>query len=442
MSKEELNITFSEEENKPLIIEEDAINDNKETILNVNNNDSEVKKNNDNDNILENDEVINENNENEENEPLVKSSVSPKKPTSKKRLYWVDCLRVFSSFLVVFIHCSNISLKIPIDYKKYNGRVLIVYCCIARPCVPLFLMISGIFFLNPDKKISIKMIYTKYILRILKSIIFWSLYYNIIDYYVVRNKKFEYSKETIITLMKNIFVGGGHLWYLYLTIGLYILTPIYRLVVTDRKIAWYATIIYSIVTQFLITLFDFFTIGLNWDVKFLYDTLENLLIYKFGHYLCYYLLGYLVSTQEFTKKRYIYLSYFIGILGSCLSVAFRFISCYHYHKDVHKLSKYHHFNVAMGAYGIFVFFKYTVNHAIEPLMEKEWCRKVLSVFSECSFGVYLLHYSIYPLFCRMNFHSQIFDPLYWVPIYSVILYTTTFICVYLLRKINFFKTVM
>jgi surface polysaccharide O-acyltransferase-like enzyme len=363
-----------------------------------------------------------------------------KKP---ERLYWVDCLRVFASYLVVFIHCSNVLLKPSIDYKSFNGRVLIAFCAFTRPCVPLFIMISGMLFLNPKKKVTLKMIFNKYIPRIFKCYLFWTLYYGIIDKYIIKydNKTYIFNKDLIIEMIKVCIIRGcGHLWYLNFTIGVYLMTPIYRPVVRDRTLGWYLVALCCIVAQLVPTIHEFFIIVFGIDFQVIRTYIENLVIYTAGNYLGYYIIGYMVASHEFSKKRYIYLSYFIGLLGNVLSVVFRFISCYHYNKNVHNLSKYYNFNVCMGAYGTFVFFKYAVNGWVRK--RGKTFLKIIKLLSDCSMGVYLIHFTMYHIFYKLNFHSQLLNPLYWVPIYSLILYAVCFAMVYVLRKVPFIKEFM
>jgi len=391
----------------------------------------------------EDDIIMNVNNE---REPILNESDNPRRKRDKKekRIYWVDCLRVFSSFLVVFIHCNNLALNPDIDYKTHNGRVLIIYCSLTRPCVLLFMMISGMFFLNPKKEITTKMIYTKYISRLLKCYIFWSLYYCIFDRFVINYDKKEYIYNFDLikdTFFKFIIDEDSHLWYINFSIGAYIVTPIYREITKNRKLGWYTVGLCTFIAHIIVTIHEFFIVAFGINLQIIRTYVKNLIINTAGKYLAYYIFGYMIATHHFTKTKYIYYSYAVGIIGAVLTVIFRFMACYHYDANVHTLSKYYNFNVAMNTFGIFTFFKYSVRRGIKPLLKYKKFINSLSKLSECSLGVYLIHMSVYHFFCRINFHSQTFDPLFWSPIYSIILYIVCFCIVYCLRKIPFFKIV-
>ena len=44
---------------------------------------------------------------NKKNEAPLKNS----NPAIKERLYWVDALRIFAAYSVIFIHCTDVDLK-------------------------------------------------------------------------------------------------------------------------------------------------------------------------------------------------------------------------------------------------------------------------------------------------------------------------------------------
>ncbi|ORX86259.1 hypothetical protein BCR32DRAFT_290116 [Anaeromyces robustus] len=405
-----------------------------------------IKRNKNDNNTLMNMDIIYNEEDPMLNEPKNKKSKRKfrAKNKKKKRIYWIDCLRVFSSFLVVFIHCNNLSLKPDIDYKTHNGRVFIIYCSLTRPCVLLFMMISGMFFLNPRKEITTKMIYTKYIPRLLKCYIFWSIYYTIFDRFIINYDQTEYTFNFDLikdTFNKIIIDEESHLWYIDFTIGAYIVTPIYREVIKNRKIGWYLVGISTFFAHIIPTIHEFFLVAFDIDLQIIRTYIKHLNINTAGKYLAYYIFGYMIATHHFSKKKYIYYSYLVGILGAILSVIFRFMACYYYDANVHFLAKYYSFNVAMNAFGIFMFFKYSVRRSIRPLIKLKIFRDTLSKLSECSLGIYLIHMSVYHFLCRINFHSQTFDPLLWSPIYSLILYILCFYIVKYLREIPFFKIV-
>lgn len=111
-------------------------------------------------------------------------------------------------------------------------------------------MISGMFFLNPNKEIDFKKVFFKYILRILLTIIFWGLFYQFAKF--ILHHKAITMKKIVVAFAKIPFGPPWyHLWCLYMLIGLYLLVPLYRIFTknTTEK-------------QFLYLLILFFIFGL------------------------------------------------------------------------------------------------------------------------------------------------------------------------------------
>jgi len=360
----------------------------------------------------------------------------------QERIYWLDCLRVVACYCIIIVQCSNVLLKPSINYKNFNGKVLIAYCSFLRPFILIFMMISGTLFLNPRKNITLKNIMNKYVPRILKLYIFWTLFYGIIDKYIIKydNKSISFSKGVLLEIIKNCIIrGGSHLWYLNYTLGAYLTVPIYRSVVRDRSIGWYLVALCCILTQIVPTIHEFCVIVFGIDLQVIRNYIDNLFVYTAGNYLGYFVLGYMISTQNF-KKSYIYLAYLIGLIGNVLTVVFRLMACHHYDKNAYNLSRYYNFNLCMGAVGIFVFFKYAVSGWVKSRSEK--FIKILTTLSECTRGVYLIHLFIYHVFTKLHFHSQLLYPLVWVPIYSFIVFGVSLGIVYLLRRVPFVKHIL
>ena len=74
--------------------------------------------------------------------------------------------------------------------------------------------------------------------------IVWTLIYTIFYSLYILNKKID-EKE----LIDRIITGYSHMWYLILTIGLYIMVPIFKRIITTKKATRY----------FLIVIFIFFS---------------------------------------------------------------------------------------------------------------------------------------------------------------------------------------
>ncbi|OWV15443.1 hypothetical protein B7991_14560 [Fibrobacter sp. UWB3] len=61
--------------------------------------------------------------------------------------------------------------------QSFTWQVVNFYECMVRWAVPVFVMVSGMFFLNPQKEITLSKLYRKNIFRIVMALITWGLFY-------------------------------------------------------------------------------------------------------------------------------------------------------------------------------------------------------------------------------------------------------------------------
>jgi len=373
----------------------------------------------------------------EEKLAIVILAEKAKQESKPKRIFWVDWLRIFSSILIVFVQCSEDTIK-PKIFGSSNWVSLLIYNSLSKPCIPLFLMISSMLLLNPEKELSFKKIMTKYFTRAIKCYIVWSIYYNTIDTYIVNFKsvKYEWSWKQVGQTVLNIITAknGDHLWYLKVIMVLYLVTPLFRKLMHNRERAWYIAIMFMLITQFFPT-----TAELSFDslIKKLIEPLEDS-----GSVVVYYIIGYLISTHEFTRKIYINYSYYIGIAGALLTIILRFVSSYVEKKEAKEFSSFGNINIGMTSYGIFMFFKYALSDRINNIMtKKNFINKTIMNLSDCSFGVYLIHMAIYHIFSRLDFHTQSLNPIYWTIIYTALLYLTSFTIIFCMKKVPLLKSI-
>jgi len=201
--------------------------------------------------------LVKNDDDNKKNEAPVNNAASNK----KERLYWVDGLRIFPAYSVIFIHCADVDIK-PMELFSSEWKAHYFYFSILKPCVPIFVMITGLFFLDPNKKITLGSIYSKSITRLLKGFAFWSLYYNAVDELFIN----EFSRpptdfwSRVGYVVKYTILGGNrnHIWYINFCIGLYMMAPIFRELISKKQLAWYVALLSVLFYQLLPTIGDLF----------------------------------------------------------------------------------------------------------------------------------------------------------------------------------------
>lgn len=322
-----------------------------------------------------------------------------------KRLTNIDLLKIISIISVIFIHVSSVNIFDLRYTRLVNNNFLIInfYNIITRFCVPCFLMITGMFLL--DKDISIKTIYKKYILRIAIVYIIFSLIYSIFQHFYEGKNFFR------------IFIMGYyHLWYLYLLIGLYIVTPILRKIVKDKKITRYFLILCLIFTSIIPIINEFMKL---YEFKVALNYLNiNITL----GYVGYFIAGYYFSKYEVNNKVF----YCLGFLGFILNYYMYFILSYNsnLYTSIFLMP-----GTVFESIAVFLFFN--------TLKIKE--NKVITYISSLTFGIYLVHVLVmkliliyYPLFI---YNYSIIS----IPILSILIFVISLLMSVTLNNIPLLK---
>lgn len=177
-----------------------------------------------NENIKETEEKSNNTKIDEKDEKLILDN--PDKVTKKERYFGIDVIRVLACYLVMQTHAGEFyyintkdgSVKEG-DQKKFSG----IYNSLARPCVPLFIIISG--YLLLPVKTDIKTFIKKRFTRVAFPFIFFCIAYDIYNYF--RNRiTISQMWINIPKIFINYGTEVGHLWYIYMQLGIYLFAPI------------------------------------------------------------------------------------------------------------------------------------------------------------------------------------------------------------------------
>ena len=174
-------------------------------------------------NQIDDDEPIILDVKNENNEEKLIEDINKNTSKEPKRYFGIDLIRVLACFLVIEIHSGQLYYidseggLIKSDKNIWPG----IFNSLATVCVPLFVMISG-YLLLPMKK-DYSTFLKKRFTRILFPYVAFNIFYNI--YFYIRG--FFELKAMLLNISK-MFINFsiGHLWYIYMIIGVYLYVPI------------------------------------------------------------------------------------------------------------------------------------------------------------------------------------------------------------------------
>ena len=167
-------------------------------------------------------------------------------------------------------------------FEVWRWWIVDIYQSVSRTGVPLFVMLSGALLLHPSKNETLSTFFKKRWARIGLPFLFWGAIYFAWRVFV------ENEVLTSSSIIQGILSGPYyHFWYLYMLIGLYLFTPILRIVVAhiDRKTFKYFMIVW-VLGPLIVPVLGF--LGYSLD--------SNLLMVPW--WLGYYMLGiYLLTVR-------------------------------------------------------------------------------------------------------------------------------------------------
>ncbi len=334
----------------------------------------------------------------------------------KERVVFYDLLRVLSIFAVITMHIIGNT----INTFGLSGTAKNVYnaiCQVMYFAVPMFVMISGALFLNPNKELDIKKLLKKNILKIIISLFLFGIFYSMLEiYFQTKTININIITESI----KNVFTGDlwAHMWYLYLIIGLYLITPLLKVFTQHCKQNEYK---YILVILFL------FTILLVDIAKYLNINIAfNILIAS--PYVFFYMLWDYLSRFDISKKLRIS-NYIISTLFIIFIIINNFINIFD--------SAFVSYTSLMMTSIIISLFLIAKNTKINF---KDRTKKLLKSIGKCGFGIYLIHQFIINIIYKLLKIDIILSyPYIGLIIYVIVVFAISYLIVYLLRKIKLIK---
>lgn len=334
----------------------------------------------------------------------------------KNRILYYDVLRIISVMAVIVLHVIGNTIN-TLNLSGISSNIYHIIFQLMFFAVPMFVMLSGGLFLNPEKEIDIKKLYTKYISRILICLFGFGMLYSILEiYFNTRTISISMFTESI----KNIFTGNlwAHMWYLYLILGLYMISPILKIFTSNctKKEFQYILLLLFLFTILLADIINYSKINVAFHILIT------------SPYIFFYLFGYYLSKYDLPKKIRI-TSYILSIISIIIIILNNFINIFD--ATYITYTSFITFNIILSI------FLLTKNHKYNS---NDKTKKILISLSECGFGIYLVHQLIINIIYKLLKIDIILTyPYIGLIVYSIFIFVISYIIIYLLRKINFVK---
>lgn len=194
----------------------------------------------------------------------------------KSRIFYLDVIRILACVMIVSMHA-------PIPNTGLNSYILSADSLLTAPGIGLFIMVSGALLLPVN--IPTKHFLKKRIEKIAFPTLFWTFFYMLMRWYDYGFEVSEMWRSLLSIPFSSQFCDV--LWFMYMLTGLYLLAPILSpwLKQTSKRelefylLLWAITLCYPYIRDY---------VGVNES--------HTGILYYFGGYVGYFLLGYYLRT--------------------------------------------------------------------------------------------------------------------------------------------------
>ena len=340
----------------------------------------------------------------------------------QKKIDYLDYLRFICCLSVVMIHVFTTART---DFINHTNIEELISRCIPQIlhyAVPIFFMITGVLFLDENRKVILKDYLKKYVLKYMIIILIFGGGYAFIEEVFKHN----ININGVITAIINMIQGKSwaHMWYMYSLVGVMLFLPIIKTTINSGKDITKYTLILLFISSVLYPLFQ------------LFNTSIGIQLPMCSIYMFYTIYGYWLNKYSHEKRNTII--FVIAILLSILCIIlFQYLSIWYNIEKFKSIGDYNSIITLLLSTSIFMLFK-----NIRKISNKNTLNIINLVCKE-SFGIYLIHMFyiniIYKLF-KYNIYGK------WMLLNGVIVYVIVFILsyitTYLLKKVSLMKKVL
>ena len=349
---------------------------------------------------------------------------------TRKRILSYDIIRVVSIAMVVMIHVSAYMVTY---FRGTDNSAFVVgniFNSLSRAGTPMLMMLTGALLLDEKQNKPPRAFYRKNLLSIVLLLLFWLLFYatwRAVLIPLIQGTPFD--MEIFVDNMLLRKGRGMHLWYLYMLVGAYIAIPLLRLFVRKENREYIlGLIILSVIMQFGMQTAGILTRGMKFTIG---DFASKFHMEYATGYVPYLLIGwYLTAFPPKGKTRIaLILTGLTAAVCILLSVQFFFDdipNIYSYMAEMNTLP-------AM-LYGTGLFTLITTRFG-----ERETRSRTLSLLSQQSFGIYVLHLFLLEILIGAvlpykAFHEQL--PLVYTLTVCILVFTLSFLMSLGLSKVK------
>lgn len=338
----------------------------------------------------------------------------------KQRYTELDILRFLAMLAVVGLHVNS---SVWGSLRVMSFDWLIITLQRITWAVPIFVMISGRFFLDPQRPVTMEAIWKRYIPRILVAFLFWGIAYQL--WYAMTNEGYTLFSQWKVILFGTI-TGAYHMWYLWMLIGLYAITPILRKIAEDQRLSIYFIGLYFAAQCLIYFASEFPLVG-----GLISQVMEKIRMNFVLGFTAYYLMGYSLCCWKPSRKQE-YALYALGIIVTVAAPIGNIILAYRTGEMTEFFTKYEAPTTFIQSAALYTFF---INR-VSKVRWTERTRKVFALTTKYGFGAYMVHALVNEIIIiHMGFRVMLFTPILSVTVITLVVSGISLLLSAMLHKI-------
>ena len=343
-----------------------------------------------------------------------------------KNIQWLDTLRTCAMLGVIMIHVSTPTVKMIYGKNMEFWWIGNIMDSAVRFAVPLFLVISGATLLTKEYRLA--EFYKRRITRVFFPFIFWMVVYWIYRWLLLAPAYQPRTFSSILQWATGLFLKEGiskHFWYIYMILFIYLFIPF---IGKGLRRINNSKILFILAGWVLLTVLCR-NVPLNlysWSGEYGSKLLGYFL------YTGYLVLGYYLSRLEIKAQGIRWYSSFIFLLSIIVSAVLTYLFSKEDHQLDLRLYSYLTLNSIVQTIAIFLWIK-------DSFIENKYIALLQQGISNYSFGIYLVHIMVIGILFNHGIFWTMAHPLISLPLVSLMTLITSFLIIYILRKMPFGK---
>ncbi len=341
----------------------------------------------------------------------------------------VDLIRTVAMMQVILLHAAGrftitsqeINQMNPSDLACWG--IVDIYQSLGVIAVPLFLMLTGALLLQPEKQESLGVFFKKRWARIGLPSLFWGAAYFVWDFTV---QKIPFTSSTII---QGILNGPyTQMWYLYVLVGLYLLTPILRAFIAhaDQTLIKYFVIVWTVGVAIIPVFSLFTTFQLNANV------------FAMTGYVGFFVLGTYLSTVQMRRSTITILM----VLGVALTAIGTYVLAATVGgTEMYFFQKYFSPTVILASVMMFLLLLTIKPPTVHKERPPSMFNKLIDLISKNTLAVFFIHVmiieSIQLGYFGFTLNRNTFNPIIEIPLLTVVTLFASLAIILLLKKVPY-----